>query len=96
MTREKQLNNAASDYVNQRGTTAEWCDGWEDFNDAEYVEKAFKAGAEWEHKRLVHNACDWLKENLSEGYDADNYPMVRCYDIDMEDFIKEFSREMEE
>jgi hypothetical protein len=58
--------------------------------------ECFIAGAEWEHKRLVEKACEWLKENLSEGYDIDNYPMVRCYDIDMEDFIKEFSREMEE
>lgn len=57
---------------------------------------AFEAGAEFEHKRLVEKACEWLKENLFEGYDPDNYPMVRCYDIDMEDFIEEFRREMEE
>lgn len=24
---------------------------------------AFEAGAEWEHKRLVHNACEWLLNN---------------------------------
>ena len=24
---------------------------------------AFEAGAEWEHKRLVHNACEWLLDN---------------------------------
>ena len=57
---------------------------------------AFEAGAKWEHKRLVEKACEWLKENLSEGYDPDNYPMVRCYDIDLEDFIKDFRQEMEE
>lgn len=44
----------------------------------------------------INAACKWLKENLSEGYDADNYPMVRCYDIDMEDFIKDFRKAMEE
>ena len=44
----------------------------------------------------VNKACEWLKENLFEGYDPDNYPMVRCYNIDMEDFIEDFSREMEE
>lgn len=60
------------------------------------ITDAFEAGAEWEHKKLVEKACEWLKENLSEGYDPDNYPMIRCYDIDLEDFIKEFRREMEE
>lgn len=47
-------------------------------------------------QEFIEKACEWLKENLSEGYDPDNYPMVRCYDIDVEDFIKEFRREMEE
>ena len=60
------------------------------------ITDAFEAGAEWEHKRLVEKACEWLKENLSEGYDPDNYPMIRCYDIDMEDFIKDFRKAMEE
>lgn len=63
MTREEQLNKAAFDYVNQSGTTAEWSDGWEEFSDAEFIEEAFKAGAEWEHKRLVHNVCEWLLNN---------------------------------
>lgn len=63
MTREKQLNKAAFDYVDQEGTTAEWSDGWEDFNDAEYIEEAFKEGAEWEYKRLIHIACEWLMNN---------------------------------
>lgn len=63
----------------------------------------FKQGAQWadahpqsSKEEFIEKACKWLKENLSEGYDADNYPMVRCYDIDMEDFINEFRREMEE
>ena len=47
-------------------------------------------------RKFIEKACKWLQENLSEGFDPDNYPMVRCYDIDMEDFIKEFIREMEE
>ena len=63
----------------------------------------FIDGAKWadenpkfSKQKFIEKACEWLKENLSEGYDIDNYPMVRCYDIDMEDFIKEFRREMEE
>lgn len=51
---------------------------------------------EYQKRKFIEKACKWLQENLSEGFDPDNYPMVRCYDIDMEDFIKEFSREMEE
>ena len=50
----------------------------------------------YQKQKFIEKACKWLQENLSEGFDPDNYPMVRCYDIDMEDFIKEFSREMEE
>lgn len=60
----------------------------------EYLEDCAEVGEKL--KSIREKACKWLKENLSEGYDADNYPMVRCYDIDMEDFIEEFSRAMEE
>lgn len=59
------------------------------------VTDAFEAGAELEHKRLIEKACKWLNENLYEGYDPDNYPMVRRYDIDLKDIIEEFRREME-
>ena len=65
MTREEQLTKAAFDYVNQGGTTAEWSDGWEEFSDAEYIEEAFKAGAEWGHKRLIEKACEWLRKNTT-------------------------------
>jgi hypothetical protein len=50
----------------------------------------------YQKQKFIEKACKWLQENLSEGSDPDNYPMVRCYDIDMEDFINDFSREMEE
>ena len=50
----------------------------------------------YQKRKFIEKARKWLQENLSEGFDPDNYPMVRCYDIDMEDFIKEFIREMEE
>lgn len=26
---------------------------------------AFEAGAEWEHKRLVEKACEWLRKNTT-------------------------------
>ena len=88
MKREQQLSNAAFDYVNQGGTTAEWCDGWEDYSDAEYIEQAFKAGAEWEYKRFLHKACEWLKDEISNYVSFDG-------EID-EDLITDFIKEMEE
>lgn len=84
MTREEQLNEAVFDYVGQSGTTIEWGDGWEDFNDAEYVEKAFKAGAEWEYKRLVEKACDWLVINAEDSAESALY------------LVAKFKRAMEE
>lgn len=89
MTREEIIKEAAAEH---RDCV---CCGFDD-PIADAQEESFIVGAEWEHKRLVEKACEWLKENLSEGYDPDNYPMVRCYDIDMEDFIEDFLREMEE
>ena len=77
MTREEQLNKAAFDYVNQGGTTTAWSDGWEDFSDAEYVEEAFKAGAEWEHKRLVEKACDWLVGNAEDSAESALYLVAK-------------------
>ena len=50
----------------------------------------------YQKRKFIEKARKWLQENLSEGLDPDNYPMVRCYNIDKEDFIEEFSREMEE
>lgn len=65
-----------------------------------FMERALDENANKEtmvnKQEFIEKARKWLQENLSEGFDPDNYPMVRCYDIDMEDFIKEFSREMEE
>lgn len=29
------------------------------------VTDAFEAGAEWEHKRLVEKACEWLRKNTT-------------------------------
>lgn len=62
----------------------------------EQSNKDLKKYLNYQKRKLIEKACKWLQENLSEGSDPDNYPMVRCYDIDMEDFINDFSREMEE
>ena len=93
ITREKQLNNAAFDYVNQGGTTAEWSDDWEDFSDAEYVEEAFKAGAEWEHKRLIEEVCEWLDKNIT-NYKSDMMGYIEYSQIS--DIIQDIRKAMEE
>lgn len=95
MTREEQLNKAAFDYVNQGGTTAAWSDGWEDFSDAEYVEEAFKAGAEWEHKRLVDKACEWLMatSNFYQG-GSNALPEVICMFDTINEMVDSFRKEM--
>lgn len=33
---------------------------------ADDKEASFIVGAEWEHKRLVEKACEWLKSNVSK------------------------------
>lgn len=90
MTREEQLNKATYDYVNQGGTTAEWSDGWEDYSDAEYIEQAFKAGAEWEHKRLNEKACWWLRET------AHFYVSDFTEELDDNGLLEDFKKAMEE
>lgn len=96
MTREEKLNKATFDYVNQGGTTAEWSDGWEDYSDAEYIEHAFKEGAEWEHKRLVEKVCGWLENNFvcflqgaKRGIYSNQFATVK-------DMVDNFKRTMEE
>lgn len=54
---------------------------------------AFEAGAEWEHKRLVEKACEWLKENVSKysyviKVEGTEYRKVHFTDSLVEDFHK--------
>lgn len=52
---------------------------------------AFKAGAEWEHKRLVERACKWLLTN------KDNYIIdIEGETIVSEEIINDFKQTMEE
>lgn len=45
---------------------------------------AFEAGAEWEHKRLVEKACDWLVGNAEDSVESALY------------LVAKFKRAMEE
>lgn len=72
-------------------------------NESRDVVDAFEAGAEWAHKRLVHNACEWLKEYMYIEhifeYSEDEKPVhyvcaSACDSVD--EFINEFKKAMEE
>lgn len=82
MKREEQIKNYAINNCIQ-----------DDIDDTSY--ELIINAAKWADDTMLDKACKWLKENLSEGSDPDNYPMIRCYDITLEDFIEEFRREME-
>lgn len=51
MTREEQLQRESEVYA----WTADQFD----------IQLAFKKGVEWEHKRLVEEACEWLRKNTT-------------------------------
>lgn len=51
------LEKAVDIYINQPSSCLEYCDnGWEDKTDWQYVEKAFKAGAQWKEQQMMEDA----------------------------------------
>lgn len=52
MTREEQLQRESEVYA----WTADQFD----------IQLAFKKGVEWEHKRLVEEACEWLELHIND------------------------------
>jgi hypothetical protein len=58
MTRKKIIKEAAADH---RDCV---CCGFDD-PIADAQEASFIVGAEWEHKRLVEKACEWLRKNTT-------------------------------
>lgn len=60
------------------------------------ITDAFEAGAEWEHKKLVEKACDWLENNFvcflqgaKRGIYSNQFTTVK-------DMVDNFKRTMEE
>lgn len=48
MTRKTEIEEAMDKYTDNKANYLEYSDdGWEDKTDLEYVERAFKAGAQW-------------------------------------------------
>ena len=62
---------------------------------------AFEAGVEWEHKRLVEKAYEWLRENMSRYVskdDPDKFPYgfpTRAFRVSV-NFECDFKKAMEE
>ena len=47
-----ELEKAVEVYIDNPANYLEYQDGWEDLSDVEYVEKAFKAGANWQYEQF--------------------------------------------
>ena len=89
MTREEQITFEADKYTDTRNNYVEWGNGWEDFDDKEYVEKAFQAGAKWADKTIIEKACKWLE-------DWDRRTMFELSMIMGSNFIEDFRKAMED
>lgn len=65
----KELEKAVEAYIENPANYLEYQDGWEDLSDLEYVEKAFKAGANWQKEQFEKNrlaACDNMTKEEAE------------------------------
>lgn len=60
----KDLEEAAEEYINLPSSCLYYSDdGWEDKSDWEYVEKAFKAGAQWKEQQYKDKLAKWEQDN---------------------------------
>lgn len=59
------------------------------------ITDSFEAGAEWEHKRLVEKACDWLMttSNFYQG-GSNALPEVICMFDTINEMVDSFRKEM--
>ena len=63
------------------------------------ITDAFEAGAEWEHKRLVEKAYEWLRRNYTNYMinDLSKYVEDVCsFDIFDDLLVEDFRKSMEE
>lgn len=71
---------------------------WERPNyEAQWVANACIEMAEWEHKRLVEKACEWLRatSNFYQG-GSNNLPEVICMFDNINEMVDNFKKVMEE
>jgi hypothetical protein len=92
MTREEKAYSLGQKYFPNKNNV------WARPNfEAQWVSNACLQMAEWEHKRLVEKACEWLKENIDlYAYNSfsvkSGYPEITLTDT----FEIAFKKSMEE
>lgn len=62
-----------------------------------WINEAFMDGVRWADRTVIHKACEWLKDNLYNSLDRDGRTTIdspSCTNVN--EFIKEFSKAMEE
>lgn len=92
MTREKQIERQGTLYSDIPANYVEWCDGFQDYDDKVYVEKAFIEGAKWADKTMIDKACDWLQMNAKKYMRS----IGGCMYFDVINSVNDFKRAMEE
>jgi hypothetical protein len=63
MKREEEIKKQSEIYSNDTANYVEWGDGWEDYNDIEYVERAFMSGVKWADEH-PDNKYTYTKQQL--------------------------------
>lgn len=96
MTREEQIERQGTIYSDIPSNYIEWGDGWQDYDDRVYIERAFIKGAKWADETMIDKVCEWLKAELYQHKDRDGYPNVesRSY-TSVRDLIDNFKKAME-
>lgn len=87
--RQYQLTGAAIDYCRKE---LPHYDG-EELGE---ITDAFEAGAEWEHKRLIEKACEWLNSVDMRMYVIADHTSSNVNRFAINKFIFDFRKAMEE
>lgn len=67
LTREEEIEKQGTTYSDIASNYIEWGDGFEDYDDREYVERAFIEGAKWADNNPkeglvdINKAREWVK-----------------------------------
>lgn len=85
MTRQVQTQKAASEYANKS------------IQDKGIAYLEFIEAVEWADRTLIEKACEYIRTHLWQNVDADNGPIVESvHNINLDNFIKDFKRYLEE
>lgn len=94
MTREEKADKLGQEYFPDESNI------WARANyEAQWVANACIKMAEWEHKRLVEKACEWLRRNYTNYMinDLSKYVEDVCsFDIFDDLLVEDFRKAMEE